>query len=178
MIFGCKKGCKSRNYLIYTLYCGKRGIRTPGTVARTPHFECGPIDHSGIFPFKSVAKIGIFSLSCIVSGQKNAKKKTFYTCALNINKLHKKQQNLFNRCLDQTSRYDCTRHHHKHTDNIGHSRKVTHHKQRSRGHHTPEPDTTDLLWIHFATILFRQSIDKIRTKSNQNRTRNNYRHSN
>ncbi len=29
-IFGCKKGCKSRNYLIYTLYCGERGIRTPG----------------------------------------------------------------------------------------------------------------------------------------------------
>ena len=29
---------------------GKRGIRTPGTVARTPHFECGPFDHSGIFP--------------------------------------------------------------------------------------------------------------------------------
>ena len=29
---------------------GKRGIRTPGTVTRTPHFECGPIDHSGIFP--------------------------------------------------------------------------------------------------------------------------------
>ena len=30
---------------------GERGIRTPGTVARTPHFECGPIDHSGISPF-------------------------------------------------------------------------------------------------------------------------------
>ena len=30
LIFGCKKGCKSRNYLIYTLYCGERGIRTPG----------------------------------------------------------------------------------------------------------------------------------------------------
>ena len=30
--------------------CGERGIRTPGTVARTPHFECGPIDHSGISP--------------------------------------------------------------------------------------------------------------------------------
>ena len=29
---------------------GERGIRTPGTVARTPHFECGPIDHSGISP--------------------------------------------------------------------------------------------------------------------------------
>ena len=66
---------------IYLLrsFCGKRGIRTPGTVARTPHFECGPIDHSGIFPFKSVAKIGNFSLSCIVSRQKNTKKKTFYT---------------------------------------------------------------------------------------------------
>ena len=76
------------NISLLRSFCGKRGIRTPGTVARTPHFECGPIDHSGIFPFKSVAKIGIFSLSCIVSGQKNAKKKTFYTCALNINKLH------------------------------------------------------------------------------------------
>lgn len=25
LIFGCKKGCKSRNYLIYTLYCGEGG---------------------------------------------------------------------------------------------------------------------------------------------------------
>ncbi len=32
---------------------GERGIRTPGTVARTPHFECGPIDHSGTSPFRS-----------------------------------------------------------------------------------------------------------------------------
>ena len=31
MIFGCNKGCKSRNPLIYTLICGERGIRTPGT---------------------------------------------------------------------------------------------------------------------------------------------------
>lgn len=30
---------------------GKRGIRTPGTVTRSPHFECGPFDHSGIFPW-------------------------------------------------------------------------------------------------------------------------------
>ena len=126
---GVKKGCKSRNCLIYTLYCGERGIRkakpsrghisknnpylatqppvrenplekaaagiaafccgterpsccsddlletkkatdkslslqplsargergirTPGTVTRTPHFECGPIDHSGISPICS-----------------------------------------------------------------------------------------------------------------------------
>ena len=33
--------------------CGEGGIRTPGTVARTPHFECGPIDHSGTSPFRS-----------------------------------------------------------------------------------------------------------------------------
>ena len=32
------------------LFCGKTGIRTLGTVTRSPHFECGPIDHSGIFP--------------------------------------------------------------------------------------------------------------------------------
>ena len=30
-LFGCKKGCKSCKCLIYTLYCGERGIRTPGT---------------------------------------------------------------------------------------------------------------------------------------------------
>ena len=29
-ILGCKKGCKSRKCLIYTLYCGETGIRTPG----------------------------------------------------------------------------------------------------------------------------------------------------
>ena len=29
-ILGCKKGCKSRKRLIYTLYCGETGIRTPG----------------------------------------------------------------------------------------------------------------------------------------------------
>lgn len=31
-IFGCRKGCKSHNLLIYTLVCGERGIRTPGPV--------------------------------------------------------------------------------------------------------------------------------------------------
>ena len=25
-------------------------IRTQGAVTRSPHFECGPFDHSGIFP--------------------------------------------------------------------------------------------------------------------------------
>ena len=28
---GCNKVCKSHNSLIYTLICGERGIRTPGT---------------------------------------------------------------------------------------------------------------------------------------------------
>ena len=31
-IFGCNKGYKSRNSLIYTLVCGEGGIRTPGPV--------------------------------------------------------------------------------------------------------------------------------------------------
>ncbi len=39
-----------RMFVALFLWSGKRGIRTPGTVTRTPHFECGPIDHSGIFP--------------------------------------------------------------------------------------------------------------------------------
>ena len=45
--------------LIHIIYCGKTGIRTLGTVARSPHFECGPIDHSGISPYnapRSVAR--------------------------------------------------------------------------------------------------------------------------
>ena len=36
-IFGCKKGCKSRNYLIYTLCCGERGI---GLALRAVHSLC------------------------------------------------------------------------------------------------------------------------------------------
>lgn len=49
---GAKKDAFSRTKDILLKYqCGKRGIRTPGTVTRSPHFECGPFDHSGIFPF-------------------------------------------------------------------------------------------------------------------------------
>ena len=58
-IFYTKKGC-IKNVLfdaaLSLLFCGKTGIRTLGTVTRSPHFECGPIDHSGIFPYL-VAKI-------------------------------------------------------------------------------------------------------------------------
>ena len=79
-ILGCKKGCKSRKCLIYTLYCGERGIRTPGTVARTPHFECGPIDHSGISPGPSPtlrpvirsANIAIFRKKSIFGTKKDS----------------------------------------------------------------------------------------------------------
>ena len=39
------------------LPCGKTGIRTLGTVARSPHFECGPIDLSGIFPYYCGTKV-------------------------------------------------------------------------------------------------------------------------
>ena len=38
------------------VYGGKAGIRTLGTVARSPHFECGPIDHSGTFPYSVSGK--------------------------------------------------------------------------------------------------------------------------
>ena len=62
MKIGCNKGCKSRNLLIYTLVCWERGIRTPGTVTRSPHFECGPFDHSGISPGSGIDKDEIESL--------------------------------------------------------------------------------------------------------------------
>jgi hypothetical protein len=34
----------------YLIRGGEGGIRTPGTLARTPHFECGAIDHSATSP--------------------------------------------------------------------------------------------------------------------------------
>lgn len=60
--------------------CGERGIRTPGTVARTPHFECGPIDHSGISPGPSPtlrpvirsANIAIFRKKSIFGTKKDS----------------------------------------------------------------------------------------------------------
>ncbi len=32
------------------LVAEREGFRTPGTLARTPHFECGAIDHSATSP--------------------------------------------------------------------------------------------------------------------------------
>jgi hypothetical protein len=36
--------------LVGLLRGGEGGIRTHGTVARTPHFECGAFDHSATSP--------------------------------------------------------------------------------------------------------------------------------
>ena len=48
-------------YKSTTLFaCGKRGIRTLGTVARTTVFETVPFGHSGIFP-KSDCKDNVFT---------------------------------------------------------------------------------------------------------------------
>src|SRR5215831_17472295 len=35
---------------------GEGGIRTPDTVARMPHFECGAIDHSATSPWPGRAR--------------------------------------------------------------------------------------------------------------------------
>ena len=50
------KKTAGHHVLPFAALSGKRGIRTPGTVARSPHFECGPIDHSGIFPCSVVPR--------------------------------------------------------------------------------------------------------------------------
>src|ERR1044071_3151252 len=47
----------SRSYDSAPCWCGGQGgIRTPGTVARTPHFECGAIDHSATSPWPAGRK--------------------------------------------------------------------------------------------------------------------------
>ena len=62
-----KTSAEQRSFGLCAL-CGERGIRTPGTVARSPHFECGPIDHSGISPIAS-ANIEIIFLFVQISAR-------------------------------------------------------------------------------------------------------------
>ena len=59
ILLGCNgliKRSKMKNeqsqsrWLIGSVRCGKRGIRTLGTRKGTTVFETVPIDHSGIFP--------------------------------------------------------------------------------------------------------------------------------
>jgi hypothetical protein len=38
---------------------GEGGIRTPGPLARTPHFECGAIDHSATSPWTGLSPFGL-----------------------------------------------------------------------------------------------------------------------
>lgn len=42
---------------------GRGGIRTPGTVSSTPHFECGPFGHSGTLPFEFNISSAAYSTS-------------------------------------------------------------------------------------------------------------------
>lgn len=63
------KSFKLQPFLLWLrVRSGKRGIRTPGTVTRTLHFECSAFDHSAIFPRHivrfSVANLLIISIGC------------------------------------------------------------------------------------------------------------------
>ena len=44
--------------LVALLAGGEGGIRTHGTVARTPHFECGAFDHSATSPLEGARPVG------------------------------------------------------------------------------------------------------------------------
>ena len=73
---------------------GKTGIRTLGTVARSPHFECGPFDHSGIFP---CAKVQLFSQHSIADAR-------FFYILNNENSTHSNEPRLVRRCSQLASR--------------------------------------------------------------------------
>ena len=46
-----EKARQDRNISMKLVYCGgEGGIRTPDTVARMPHFECGAFNHSATSP--------------------------------------------------------------------------------------------------------------------------------
>ena len=53
MLFRAFSGSNRRNSLIYTIVCGEEGIRTPGTLTRTPVFEAGSFNHSDTSPVGS-----------------------------------------------------------------------------------------------------------------------------
>src|SRR5215510_4517078 len=38
---------------------GEGGIRTPGTVTRTPHFECGAFNHSATSPWRRACQLAL-----------------------------------------------------------------------------------------------------------------------
>ncbi len=46
----CKIVFEFHNALIINSYCGEEGIRTPGTLTRTPVFEAGSFNHSDTSP--------------------------------------------------------------------------------------------------------------------------------
>ena len=95
--FGCKKGCKSRNCLIYTLYCGERGIRTPGTHKEFNSFRDCPVRPLRHLSFNSGCKytqkpramqMNLFNLHC--------RGATVYVAVRPNIRKSQKQMNLFN----------------------------------------------------------------------------------
>ena len=57
-------------------YGGWGGIRTPGTVARTPHFECGAFNHSATHP-KRVAHVVVGRGGSIAEGARQGKERAY-----------------------------------------------------------------------------------------------------
>src|SRR3954467_12877568 len=49
---GGKRTLRTSERLVGLLRGGEGGIRTHGTVAHTPHFECGAFDHSATSPLE------------------------------------------------------------------------------------------------------------------------------
>ncbi len=52
-----ERGSVVNNIIFSIRYGGEGGIRTPDTVARMPHFECGAIDHSATSPVAAPAGV-------------------------------------------------------------------------------------------------------------------------
>ena len=59
-ILGCKIGCLFYNLLIFSVYCGERGIRTPDTLlgyTRFPGVPLQPLEHLSFFRSAKIEQI-------------------------------------------------------------------------------------------------------------------------
>ena len=80
MIFGCNKGCKSHNPLIYTFIAEREGFEPPVPLS-TAVFKTAVIDHSTISPFSRLTRWLLVEKRCKdkgIFGYNKGKRHLFY----------------------------------------------------------------------------------------------------
>ena len=73
-LLGCKIGCLFYNLLIFSVYCGETGIRTPDTLlgyTRFPGVPLQPLEHLSFSGRKSRGSFWIYQMFCANNQSEN-----------------------------------------------------------------------------------------------------------